>query len=267
MPDKIYKQLVAIQTDLTAIAKDRKNEAQGFKYRGIDQVYNALNPLLSKHGVFMTAEIIGKERQERTNAKGTVLAFTSLRMRYRFYADDGSNVATEAEGEGMDSGDKSSNKAMAVAHKYAILQAFCVPTEDIPDPDAEVHEVAPRANGRGTPKTTEPPANPDQEWHDLAQKIRGDIDEATTANRIGDIMESRQLAELTAWKETTGKFLRDRALKRLATIVQQPPKKPAPPEPEEMPDIPETFRRTPPKGSSTSVGFDDSEIPFAAEWR
>jgi len=137
----IYAAMSAVMADLDAIGKDKKNEQQGFKYRGIDQVYNALHPILVKHNVFMTAQVIGKTREERTNAKGTVLAFTCLTMRYRFTTTDGSFVETEAEGEGMDSGDKSSNKAMAVAHKYALLQAFCIPTEDLVDPDAEVHEV------------------------------------------------------------------------------------------------------------------------------
>lgn len=139
-PD-IHARMVAVMRDLGAIGKDKKNEAQGFKYRGIDDVYNAINPILAQHGVFMTASVIGKSREERTNAKGTVLAFTCLHMRYSFIAEDGSHIETEAEGEGMDSGDKSSNKAMAVAHKYALLQAFCIPTQDLVDPEAETHEV------------------------------------------------------------------------------------------------------------------------------
>lgn len=137
----IHKRMIAVMRELGAIGKDKKNESQGFKYRGIDDVYNAINPILAKHGVYMTAQIMAKTREERTNAKGTVLAFTCLRMRYTFRAEDGTSVDTEAEGEGMDSGDKSSNKSMAVGHKYALLQAFCIPTMDLVDPDAETHEV------------------------------------------------------------------------------------------------------------------------------
>lgn len=148
----IHARMVEILRDLDAIGKNARNQAQGFNYRGIDDVYNAINPLLAKHGVFMTAEVIGKTREERTNAKGTVLAFTCLHMRYHFYADDGTSVMTEAEGEGMDSGDKSSNKAMAVAHKYALLQAFCVPTKDLEDPDKESHEVAPAIVSQAKPE-------------------------------------------------------------------------------------------------------------------
>lgn len=144
----IFKQMANILAEVGAVGKDSRNQAQGFNYRGVDAIYNAINPLLVKHRVFMTAEVVSKQRENRTNNKGTVLAFTCLRMRYRFNAEDGSFVTTEAEGEGMDSGDKSSNKAMAIAHKYALLQAFCIPTEDMPDPDGESHEVGPKGGKR-----------------------------------------------------------------------------------------------------------------------
>jgi hypothetical protein len=141
--------MLAIMKSIGGIEKEKNNQTQNFKYRGIDQVYSAVHPLMIKHGVFMRAEILDKNREERTNKNGTVMAFTTLRMRYHFVAEDGSSICTEAEGEGMDSGDKSSNKAMSIAHKYAILQAFCVPTEQVDDPDAEVHEIAPEKQ-RGT---------------------------------------------------------------------------------------------------------------------
>ncbi|MGE0294989.1 MAG: ERF family protein [Hyphomonadaceae bacterium] len=141
---EIYTAINSIMAKVGHIGKDRNNQQQGFKYRGIDDAYNALNPLLAEFGVFTVPEVMEKTREERTNSKGTTLAFTCLRMKYTFYAKDGSSVSAIVEGEGMDSGDKSSNKAMAVAHKYALLQVFCIPTEEQKDPDAESHEVKPR---------------------------------------------------------------------------------------------------------------------------
>lgn len=140
---EIYTRMASVMAEIGAIGKDSRNQQQGFNYRSIDAVYNALSPLLAKHSIFTTPEVLDKTREERTNKNGTVLAFTCLRMRYTFWAPDGTSVACVVEGEGMDSGDKSSNKAMAIAHKYALLQTFCIPTEDQKDPDAEVHEVAP----------------------------------------------------------------------------------------------------------------------------
>ena len=157
---QIHAKMASILADMDAIGKNARNQQQGFNYRGIDDVYNTINPILAKHGVFMTAQVLAKTREERItekpDGKRSVLAFTCLRMRYRFYAGDGSFVETEAEGEGMDSGDKSSNKAMAVAHKYALLQAFCIPTKDLDDPDAHSHEVAPQVQPEGITSTPKP---------------------------------------------------------------------------------------------------------------
>jgi len=59
----------------------------------------------------------------------------------------------------MDSGDKSSNKAMAVAMKYACLQLFCIPTEDMGDPDSETPPASTPQNGQkgGKPPQSAPP--------------------------------------------------------------------------------------------------------------
>ena len=74
-------------------------------------------------------------REERQSSKGGNLLYSILKIKYTFYAEDGTFVEAITTGEGMDSGDKASNKAMAIAMKYAMFQVFCIPTED--DPDAE----------------------------------------------------------------------------------------------------------------------------------
>lgn len=143
MSDKpmIYEAMSKIMNDISFVAKKDRNQQQGFNFRGIDSVYNSLHDVMAKHKVFSIPKVLERHREERTTPKGTVLAFTILRMEYTFYAEDGSNVVAIVDGEGMDSGDKSSNKAMAIAHKYALLQTFCVPTEETKDPDADSHEV------------------------------------------------------------------------------------------------------------------------------
>lgn len=158
----IYRQMGAVMAEVTAIGKAGWNEKQKFKFRGIDQVYNAINPLLAKHHIFMTAEVLDKTREERQSNSGGVLAFTCIHMRYHFNTEDGSSVSTDAYGEGMDSGDKSSNKAMAVAHKYALLQAFCIPTEDAVDPDADSPELAVAERPSAAEQQAEP--DPQEKW-------------------------------------------------------------------------------------------------------
>ena len=140
---KIYEAMTKVMAEIGAIGKDKTNTQQGFKYRGIDQVYNELQPILSKNKIFTLPEAIAQSREEKVNAKGTTLFYSRVTMKYTFCCDDGSSVSCVVIGEGMDSGDKATNKAMAIAHKYALLQTFCVPTEDMIDPDSEVHEVKP----------------------------------------------------------------------------------------------------------------------------
>jgi hypothetical protein len=138
-----------------AIGKDKKNQQQGFMYRGIDQVYNALNPVLSALGLFFCPEVVDMKREERVNKNGTVLAFTILTVKYTVYAPDGSFVTMTVLGEGMDSGDKGCNKAMSIAYKYALFQLLCIPTDEMKDPDADVYKDV-------LPAGTSEPENPVQ---------------------------------------------------------------------------------------------------------
>lgn len=144
MPDKmsmIYTQICAVMNDISAVGKSQKNVKQGYSFRGIDQVYNELHSVLARHQVFSVPEVLEERSHEKQSANGGVLFYRILRIKYTFYAEDGSNVSAVVIGEGMDSGDKASNKAMAVAHKYALMQVFCIPTEDAKDPEHDDHVV------------------------------------------------------------------------------------------------------------------------------
>lgn len=145
----IYKAINAVQKALakTGIRKDRKNESQGYKFRGIDDVYNALAPLLADNGLCILPRCIAREVVERTNAKGTALFYVTVCAEFDFVAsEDGSKHTIVTYGEAMDSGDKATNKAMSAAYKYACMQAFAIPTEGDNDADSTTHEVAPKVD-------------------------------------------------------------------------------------------------------------------------
>jgi hypothetical protein len=132
----IYQAISAIMTDVDAIGKTKRNNAQGFNFRGVDDVYNTLHPLLAKHGVFTLPEVLEDRTEERSTKNGANLIYRVLKIKYTFCCADGTSVAAVVIGEGMDSGDKASNKAMSIAHKYAFFQVFAIPTEELVDPDA-----------------------------------------------------------------------------------------------------------------------------------
>lgn len=133
----IYEAISRCMEEIGAVGKDAVNKQQGFKYRGIDAVMNAIKPALVKNHVFIVPEVLDQQRQERTTNKGAVLIYSICRIKYTFYAEDGSFIEAVTVGEGMDSGDKATNKAMAIAFKYACFQVFCIPTEEMKDPDEE----------------------------------------------------------------------------------------------------------------------------------
>lgn len=136
----IYGAILGVIKDVGAIGKNSKNAQQGFMYRGIDAVMNALQPALVQHGIFVVPEVLEQKREERVTGKGGNLIYSVIKMKYSFIAADGSRVCATVIGEGMDSGDKASNKAMSVAFKYACFQVFCIPTEEMKDPDADTPE-------------------------------------------------------------------------------------------------------------------------------
>lgn len=134
---KIYGALLGVMDDIGAIGKDKRNTQQGFNYRGVDDVMNVLHPLLVKHGVLTVPTVMEHTREQRTTGKGNTILYSIVKLRVDLIAEDGSSVSATVIGEGMDSGDKATNKAMSVAYKYAMFQLLCIPTEEMKDPDAE----------------------------------------------------------------------------------------------------------------------------------
>jgi hypothetical protein len=147
---KVYQAINKVQAALAVegISKARNNQAQGYKFRGIDDVYNALSPLLAKHGLCVLPRCTSRDVVERVNAKGTALFYVTVCAEFDFVAaEDGSKHTVITYGEAMDSGDKATNKAMSAAYKYACMQAFSIPTEGDNDADAQTHEVQARTSG------------------------------------------------------------------------------------------------------------------------
>ena len=143
----IYSTIAQVMKKVNAISKGRKNTQQNFAYRGIDDVMNELHPIMAECGLFVVPTVLEENRTEGRTKAGSALNYTRLKIKFTFYAGDGSSIEAVVIGEAMDSGDKASNKALAIGLKYALLQVFCIPTEDEKDPDAESPVMEPRQNG------------------------------------------------------------------------------------------------------------------------
>ena len=143
----VYEAINSVQAALakTGISKDRTNtQGSGYKFRGIDDVYNALAPLLAVNGLCILPRVLSRECAERQSKAGAALFYVTLHVEFDLVATDGSKHVVATFGEAMDSGDKATNKAMSAAYKYMAMQVFAIPTEGNDDADAHTHEVAPR---------------------------------------------------------------------------------------------------------------------------
>ena len=225
----------AIGKDSTATNMSGK---QMYKFRGIDAVYNALNPVMAELGLFICPEVLEQTREERKSSSGGTLIYSILKIRFTMYAPDGSNVSCVVIGEGMDSGDKASNKAMSIALKYACFELFMIPTEEMVDPDAEVHEFAPKnAPAKRTetpakrdapadvknvpsvpPKAPEPPANPVLEY--LANERKGLQEMRKISGPENAALWKKQIEVLTAAGMVPNKKLSEYTMKEANALVQ-----------------------------------------------
>lgn len=168
---KIYQCINAVQTELaaTGITKDKRNQQQGYAFRGIDDVFNALSPLLAKHQLCILPRMLSRECAERQTKNGGALFYTTVEAEFDFVCvEDGSKHTVKTYGEAMDSADKSTNKAMSAAYKYAAFLAFAIPTEGDNDADAHTHEVASKP---AKPQAKQAAAEPDMSPKARAARI------------------------------------------------------------------------------------------------
>jgi len=174
----IYQAILAVQADIgaTGIAKDRRNTQQAYNFRGIDDIYNALNPLLTKNALIILPRMMSRTVEERTTKSGGALFSVTVEAEFDFTAAaDGSFRTVRMYGEAMDTADKATNKAMSAAYKYAVMQTFAIPTEGDNDADATTHEPMPR-------EVREPPRPPPR------QPERRAVTQAGPTHREAELM-------------------------------------------------------------------------------
>lgn len=181
-PAPIHVLMARVLADMPAIGKNQRNQQQGFNFRGIDDVLDALHPLLGRHGVFYVPDVIERVAEERPTRSGGVLYTVHLHVRFRFYGPAGDYVEASGWGEGTDSGDKATNKAMTGAQKYVLFQVFAISTNEQAQEDSDrlqAPETAPSFVSRAAAK------------RQLIEAVHGDKDAAAAAWPFG---ESRQVS-------------------------------------------------------------------------
>lgn len=180
-----YQSIVKVMEEVGCVGKNQRNLQQGFMFRGIDAVMNAIYPALVKNKVFIVPEVLEQEREERKTKSGTNMIYSVCKIRYTFFAVDGSNISAIVVGEGMDTGDKATNKAMATAFKYACFQVFCIPTEEMKEQDPDFKTPEPSVKKKPLPDTKSTESNVKKPLPDTKQSEKKEPKEpASTPNAL-----------------------------------------------------------------------------------
>lgn len=232
---KIYAAIAGVIADCGIVGKDKVNKQQGFKYRSVDDVFNALHPALAKNKVVIIPTVVERQCEEVGKTKnGTAILKVICKVKYDICAEDGSRVTSIIYGEGMDMGDKATNKAMAIAYKYLCFQVFCIPTEEMSDPDGESLEEKIRTpkkqlekkqeKSKEQPATTEP-ANDEAEDVKISQPMLATIQNEQKRTGVTDKqilamrdVKAKKIEDMTVleYKKVMSKFQKTPDLQREA---------------------------------------------------
>jgi hypothetical protein len=232
---RVYGAICAVMAEASkyGIEKLRENKDQHYKFRSIDQVYNALSGALVRAKLLMLPRVVKRRSEERATKSGGVQFRVTVEMEYDLIsAEDGSRHTVRTCGEGMDVSDKATNKAMSFAYKYAALQAFCIPVDGEVDGDSETPEqVVPRtlptpgATGALQPRPqaqTPQRQQPAPQQRQAPVKGRGYTNEqdARLGELTGKLGMSRP-AFMDVCKEVTGRMLgADMTEEQAASLIQ-----------------------------------------------
>jgi hypothetical protein len=185
------------------VSKARKNEQQGYKFRGIDDVYNALSAHMARVGLIIVPDYSDRTEVERKSNKGFPLFYVTIKGKFSLHSSvDGSMFphTVSTYGEAMDSADKATNKAMSAAFKYAAMQLFCIPTEGDNDADFTTHVVMP--NGETVANEASVASKPAKESRALFSKLQAEVRKVVEVSGLTDLwMANKEEIGSNKWKQ------------------------------------------------------------------
>lgn len=137
---QVYEAVRRVLADMPAIEKGGTAPANmgGYKFRRVEDITAALKPLFAKHGVLCMPTVKQRVETQRNTANNKVLYCVDLEIEFAFYGPKGDCLTTNVWGQGTDSGDKATQKAVTSAFKTLLSVVFCISDSEM---DAEAHDV------------------------------------------------------------------------------------------------------------------------------
>jgi len=133
--------IASVSGELVAIPKVKHKESTvSYAFRSIDEVMNAINPLLEKYKLIISIKVIDRKVTPVTSAKGTP-GFAAEVLIDLNVTDGIETLTTQEWALSVDYSDKAPTQAMSMAYKYALIRMFVVTTKDIIANDADMRDV------------------------------------------------------------------------------------------------------------------------------
>ncbi len=144
----LWEKMALITAEIGKVYKDLKIDMSSTKsYKAVSEgaVLNAVKEMEEKYRVYsypMTRSVVDRDivttsKTYNGETKESNQFFMRVEVRYFFVNIDNPEQSLQvmSYGDGLDSGDKASGKAMTYADKYALMKAYKIETGE--DPDAE----------------------------------------------------------------------------------------------------------------------------------
>lgn len=151
--------------EVERVPKSGRNNFHGYDYATEADIASAVRAGMAKRGVMLIPSV-EKTDWTKVPTKSGEMRLCTLTVRFTLYdGDSGEELSYVVLGEGSDTGDKASYKALTGAEKYALLKIFLIPTGDDPEKDEPPARVFRPESSNGTkpapakaaPTSSEPP--------------------------------------------------------------------------------------------------------------
>ncbi|MEU0037217.1 ERF family protein [Streptomyces sp. NPDC006333] len=142
---RVFSVINQVMRDVMPVSKDKENQQQRYKFRGVDDAMSAMAGPMRTHGLFILPSIAEHQAERR----GEKMTHVNITMAYYVYGPAGDCLLAEVPGEASDFADKATNKAQSAALKYLLFTLFMIPVDgrSIDDGDRD-HPVEPTAEHR-----------------------------------------------------------------------------------------------------------------------
>lgn len=132
----LFAAIAAVMGEVQYVQKTGDNKHDRYTYASDVDLLRALQPSMAKHGLAMAPTDIEVTHAEHTTKGGAVHDRADVIVTYTLGHMDGGTLEIKVPGTGVDRSDKAVYKAMTGAYKYALRQAFAVPTGDDAEADS-----------------------------------------------------------------------------------------------------------------------------------